>query len=90
MARKDRLKHAMEAMNGAFAVPAILTAHSAKIPAPMATHVLDVVIVLNIALRCGSPSGSIRWLNSATSQLSKTLQRTVPQTPPRMRPKKRT
>lgn len=38
-------------MKGVFAVPVLVTAHSAKIPEAIATQVFDVVIVLKILLR---------------------------------------
>ena len=51
MARKDKLKHTIDAIKGVLAVPVLVTAHSAKIPEAIATQVLDVVIVLKMALR---------------------------------------
>ena len=51
MARKDRAKHAMEAMKGVLAVPVLVTAHSAKMPEAMATKVFEVVMVLKMALK---------------------------------------
>jgi hypothetical protein len=87
IATKDTIKQPMEARNGAFAVPVVLTSHSAMIPAQIATRLLRVVIILNMPLIVEAESSSISLLYSATSQLSNTLQRRVPENPPRMRPR---
>lgn len=81
-------RHPVEARNGALAVPAVLTNHSADIPAQMATRLLSIVIALKMPSSTDVFS-SISWLNSATNQLSKTLQRRVPHIPPSTRPMNR-
>jgi hypothetical protein len=90
IAKNARDRHPADRRNGAFAVPVIRTSHSAIRPATMATQVLEVVIMLKMALRAVSASSSMSLLNSATSQLSKTLHSSVPEMPPRTRPKKST
>lgn len=77
----------MEARNGALAVPVVPTNHSASMPAQMATRLLRIVIALKIPPSTEFVSSNIRELNSATSQLSNTLQSKVPQTPPKTRPR---
>jgi hypothetical protein len=76
-------------MKGALAVPTRPTSPSARMPAKIATRLFRIVIALNIPPSTELVSSSINWLNSATSQLSKTLQSKVPQTPPSTRPKNR-
>jgi hypothetical protein len=92
MAKNARERQPADSMNGVFAVPVVRTSHSAIRPATIATHVLEVVIKLKMALIAVSASASsnMSLLNSATSQLSKTLQSRVPEMPPRMRPKNST
>lgn len=80
----------MEAMKGALAVPTRRTRPSARIPAKIATRLFRIVMALKMPPSTELVSSSINWLNSATSQLSKTLQSKVPQMPPNTRPKNRT
>lgn len=86
MAMNARERHPIEARKGALAVPTAPTSHSARIPAQIATRLFRMVIALNTPPRT-VVSSNISWLNSATSQLSKTLQSNVPHTPPRTRPR---
>lgn len=90
MATKATDRHPIEAKKGAFAVPNLSTSQPATIPATIATQVLEVVIVLKMPLRSGSEFSSISLLNSATSQLSKTLHNKVPEIPPSTRPRNST
>ena len=83
-------RHPADARKGALAVPATPTSHSANIPAQIATRLLRIVIALKMPPNTELVFSSINWLNSATSQLSNTLQSRVPQMPPSTRPKKRT
>ena len=79
----------IEARKGALAVPVTPTNHSASTPAQIATRLLSTVIALKIPPSTGLVFSNTSWLNSATSQLSNTLQSRVPQTPPSIRPRKR-
>lgn len=79
----------MDAKKGALAVPARPTNHSASRPAKIATRLFRIVIALKMPLSTALVFSSMRPLNSATSQLSNTLQSKVPQTPPSTRPRKR-
>lgn len=87
IATKAKERHPIEAMKGALAVPMTRTRPSAKMPANIATRLLNIVMALNIPPRTEPESSSMSWLNSATSQLSKTLQSRVPHIPPSTRPR---
>ena len=72
--------------NGAFLVRLMPTAHSLTTPLPMATTLFSVLMTPNVLSRLKPLLSRRLARKSATIQVSKTLNRRLVPTPPKMRP----